>query len=128
MQELFQNSGFSGALDGLRLMSQEAECKGKAGILWNAIRVPGHFISTLDIISLLDRWPTACIPWRHWDYLAALLTVMEPRVSGIHVATSYSPLVQGEPPNCSLHPPMPHQVLVLPLAEPSLWALPVAFL
>lgn len=109
-------------------MSQEAECKGKAGILWNAIRVPGHFISTLDIISLLDRWPTACIPWRHWDYLAALLTVMEPRVSGIHVATSYSPLVQGEPPNCSLHPPMPHQVLVLPLAEPSLWALPVAFL
>ena len=53
------SSGFSVALDGLRLMSQEAECKGRAGILWNAVQVPGHSTSILDIISILDLWPTA---------------------------------------------------------------------
>ena len=31
--------GFSGAPDGLRLMSQEAEQKGKTGIVWNATQV-----------------------------------------------------------------------------------------
>lgn len=90
-----------GAPGGLRLMSQEAECKGMTGVLWKASQIPGHSTSSLDTISWLALRPTAEYLDCSANYLTSQVTCSTVHtgapVPGIRAATVYVLLVQGEP-------------------------------